>query len=245
MNMNLNASISKFITNTYVLNIVFFVSILNIMGYVIYRNYDAVLYFVLVGMLVAYFSKNMTLILGIPLILVNLFSIGKRKVYEGLEKMNSDEEVEKENEEELNAVDSMEEPSQEKKTIKSKSTVTENFEDDDEKPVKGKTAEKFEVGRKKGQYNIDYASTIEDAYDDLNKIIGGDGMKKLTEDSQRLMKQQQQLAKAMESIGPLVEKMAPMLQSAQDMFSSVGGASGNGAPGGIDLSKILNNGKKE
>ena len=71
--MNLNASISQFITNKYVLNIVFFVSILNIMGYVIYRNYDAVLYFVLVGMLVAYFSKNMTLILGIPLILVNLF----------------------------------------------------------------------------------------------------------------------------------------------------------------------------
>ncbi len=238
MNMNLNASISRFITNKYVLNIVFFVSILNILGYVIYRNYDAVMYFVLVGMLVAYFSKNMTLILGIPLILVNLFSIGKRKVYEGLENKVTAEEETTENEEEENAVDSIEKPSKEKKTITSTSTVTENFEDEDEKPVSGKTAEKFEVGRKKGQYNIDYASTIEDAYDDLNKIIGGDGMKKLTEDSQRLMKQQQQLAEAMQSIGPLVDKMAPMLQSAQSMFSSVGGA-----PGGIDLQAMIN-GKK-
>jgi hypothetical protein len=236
--MNLNASISRFITNKYVLNIVFFVSILNILGYVIYRNYDAVMYFVLVGMLVAYFSKNMTLILGIPLILVNLFSIGKRKVYEGLENKVTAEEETTENEEEENAVDSIEKPSKEKKTITSTSTVTENFEDEDEKPVSGKTAEKFEVGRKKGQYNIDYASTIEDAYDDLNKIIGGDGMKKLTEDSQRLMKQQQQLAEAMQSIGPLVDKMAPMLQSAQSMFSSVGGA-----PGGIDLQAMIN-GKK-
>jgi len=226
--MNLNASISQFITNKYVLNIVFFVSILNIMGYVIYRNYDAVMYFVLVGMLVAYFSKNMTLILGIPLILVNLFSIGKRTVYEGLENKVTDGEKATEDEEELDAVDKIEKPK-------------ENFEDKD-KEVKGKTSEKFEVGRKKGQYNIDYASTIEDAYDDLNKIIGGDGMQKLTEDSQKLMKQQQDLAKAMESIGPLVEKMAPMLESAQSMFSAVGG-SGNGAPGGIDLQKMINGGK--
>jgi hypothetical protein len=233
--MNLNASISQFITNKYVLNIVFFVSILNIMGYVIYRNYDAVLYFVLVGMLVAYFSKNMTLILGIPLILVNLFSIGKRTVYEGLENKVTDGEKATEDEEELDAVDNIEVPSGGKKIIKETTTVQENFKDTE---VKGKTSEKFEVGRKKGQYNIDYASTIEDAYDDLNKIIGGDGMQRLTEDSQKLMKQQQDLAKAMESIGPLVEKMAPMLESAQSMFSAVGG-SGNGAPGGIDLKAML------
>ena len=225
MNMNLTASISRFITNKYVLNVVFFVSILNILGYVIYKNYDAVMYFVLVGLLVAYFSKNMTLILGIPLILVNLFSIGKRKVYEGLEnKVTAGEEAE-ENEKEF-------------KDVITNKGLAEGFED--EKDVKGKGTEKFEVGRKKGQYNIDYASTIEDAYDDLNKIIGGDGMKKLTDDSQRLMKQQVQLAEAMQSIGPLVEKMAPMLQTATDMFQKVGGgAGGTGAP---DLSALM--GKK-
>lgn len=233
MNMNLNPSILRFITNKYVLNIVFFVSILNILGYVIYRNYDAVMYFVLVGMLVAYFSKNMTLILGIPLILVNLFSIGKRKVYEGLENKVTAGEEDEENKKELADVAGIEGLTSEKKQS------TEGFKDEeDEKKVTGKTAEKFEVGRKKGQYNIDYASTIEDAYDDLNKIIGGDGMKKLTDDSQRLMQQQVQLAKAMESIGPLVEKMAPMLESAQSMFSSV-----NGAPGGIDLQAMVG-GKK-
>jgi hypothetical protein len=231
--MNLNPSILRFITNKYVLNIVFFVSILNILGYVIYRNYDAVMYFVLVGMLVAYFSKNMTLILGIPLILVNLFSIGKRKVYEGLENKVTAGEEDEENKKELADVAGIEGLTSEKKQS------TEGFKDEeDEKKVTGKTAEKFEVGRKKGQYNIDYASTIEDAYDDLNKIIGGDGMKKLTDDSQRLMQQQVQLAKAMESIGPLVEKMAPMLQSAQDMFGKVGGA-----PGGIDLQAMVG-GKK-
>jgi hypothetical protein len=173
-------------------------------------------------MLVAYFSKNMTLILGIPLILVNLFSIGKRTVYEGLENKVTDGEEEEENKKELTAVDNIEKPP---------TSVQETFKGEE---VSGKAAEKFEVGRKKGQYNIDYASTIEDAYDDLNKIIGGDGIKKLTDDSQRLMKQQLQLAEAMKGMGPLIEKMAPMLQGAQSMLKKVGGA-----PGGIDLQAMV------
>ena len=135
------------------------------------------MYFVLVGLLVAYFSKNMTIILGVPLILVNFFSIGKKKIFEGLENKVTAEEEDVENAKEFEDV-----------------AEIAGVEDVTEGEVKGKTAEKFEVGRKKGQYNIDYASTIEDAYDDLNKIIGGDGIKKLTDDSQRLMKQQLQLA---------------------------------------------------
>ena len=53
---------------------------------------------------------------------------------------------------------------------------------------------------------IDYASTVEDAYGDLNKILGGDGIKRLTEDTQKLMGQQMQLAEAMKSMSPLLEQ---------------------------------------
>jgi hypothetical protein len=218
MNMNLKASLSSLLTNKYLLNIVFFVSVLNVIGYVIYRNYEAVTYFVLIGLTMAYFSKNMIIILGVPLILVNLFSMGKRKVYEGLENKVTPDEKAVENQKEFADVAGI-------------ANVSEKKEDD----VKGK--EKFEVGRKKGQYNIDYASTIEDAYDDLNKIIGGEGIQKLTADSQRLMKQQQQLAKAMEGMGPLIEKMAPMLEGAQSMLKSVGG--------GESLSKVVEGLKKK
>ena len=216
MKMNLKASLSNLLTNKYVLNVVFFVSVLNLIGYVMYRNYDAVTYFVLIGLMMAYFSKNMIIILGVPLILVNLFSLGKRKVYEGLKSKNTPEEV-----------DAMD-----KKTLEDVVSASDSIKEDE---VKGK--EKFEVGRKKGQYNIDYASTIEDAYDDLNKIIGGDGIQKLTQDSQRLMQQQQQLAKAMEGMGPLIEKMAPMLQGAQSMLKSVGGDD--------SLSKVVDELKKK
>jgi hypothetical protein len=220
MKMNLKASLSNLLTNKYVLNVVFFVSVLNLIGYVIYRNYDAVMYFVLIGLMMAYFSKNMIIILGVPLILVNLFSMGERKIYEGLKSKNTPEKVDE----------------MDKKTLEDVAGIANvNLSDTKEDEVKGK--EKFEVGRKKGQYNIDYASTIEDAYDDLNKIIGGDGIQRLTEDSQRLMQQQQQLAKAMEGMGPLIEKMAPMLQGAQNMLKSVGGDD--------SLSKVVDGLKKK
>jgi hypothetical protein len=222
--MNLKASLSILLTNKYVLNIVFFVSLLNVIGYVIYRNYDAVIYFILIGLTMAYFSKNMIIILGVPLILVNLFSMGKRKIYEGLEnKVTSGEKADV-----VSASDS-------KSTSDSNSDSKSASKSDKDKKVEG--TEKFEVGRKKGQYNIDYASTIEDAYDDLNKIIGGDGIQRLTEDSQRLMKQQQQLAEAMKGMGPLIEKMAPMLEGAQSMLNSVGG--------GENLSKVVEGLKKK
>jgi hypothetical protein len=101
------------------------------------------------------------------------------------------------------------------------------------------TDEPFEVGRKKKQNNIDYASTIEDAYDELNKIIGSDGIKKLTGDTQNLMQQQLNLAEAMKgmqpliaNMGPLMETMAPMIQQAQGLI----GAGGSG--GGFDMASL-------
>jgi predicted transcriptional regulator len=59
---------------------------------------------------------------------------------------------------------------------------------------------------------IDYAATVEDAYEDLGKILGGDGVKRLTDDTQRLMGQQMQLADAMKSMTPLLEQAKTMLQ---------------------------------
>jgi phosphotransferase system IIB component len=76
----------------------------------------------------------------------------------------------------------------------------------------------------KKKYNIDYASTVEEAYDNLNKVIGGEGIKNLTNDTQRLMKQQLQLTEAMKNIGPLMESMGPLLGQANTLLKSFGGA---------------------
>jgi hypothetical protein len=94
------------------------------------------------------------------------------------------------------------------------------------------TDESFEVGRsKKGGYDIDYASTVEDAYDQLNSIIGGDGIQRLTADTQKLMKQQMQLAEAMKGMGPMMESMGPMMESIAPMMKQAQEMLGGGALG--------------
>jgi hypothetical protein len=82
------------------------------------------------------------------------------------------------------------------------------------------------VNKKKPR--VDYAATVEDAYDNLNKIIGGDGMQKLTADTQTLMKQQLQLAEAMKTMTPLIQNITPLLSQTKEML------------GGMDMSHIDN-----
>jgi hypothetical protein len=76
-------------------------------------------------------------------------------------------------------------------------------------PASTPITEKFMNGKKN---RIDYASTIEDAYSDLNKLLESDGIKQLTSDTQVLMQQQLELAGAIKSMSPLLEQAKGLLQ---------------------------------
>ena len=84
--MKLNSFISKILTNKAVLYIVFTLSLLNLLGYLIIGNIEATAYFILFGFLGSLFSKNFIIILLIPLILLNsIFMLQQgRKIYEGM-----------------------------------------------------------------------------------------------------------------------------------------------------------------
>jgi hypothetical protein len=86
-----------------------------------------------------------------------------------------------------------------------------------------------------GSSRIDYATTLEDAYDNLDKILGSDGINKLSNDTQRLMQQQQKLFDTMAN-------MMPMIESAKDMM---GGIDMSQLGGLADLAGGLGNGEKK
>jgi hypothetical protein len=124
------------------------------------------------------------------------------------------------------------------KTQETQETQDKNSEKDID-PSNTKSDEHFEVGRpKNGSSKIDYAATIESAYDELNKVLGSDGIKRLTTDTQSLMKQQLQLAESMKSMAPLIQGMAPMMKQAQEMLSGMGEGS-QGLGGIMDIAKKL------
>lgn len=60
---------------------------------------------------------------------------------------------------------------------------------------------------------IDYAQTLEEAYDNLDKMIGSDGINNMTTDTSRLAKKQKELMANIEKMGPLFEKATNMLSS--------------------------------
>ena len=277
--MKLKSKFEKFMSNKTLLNVVMIISFLNLIGYVMLNQTIAIVYFILIGLLISFFSKNMTIVLIIPLILVNLFVVNSNKwslnrssyMREGLENNTANDttnstsdttgdDTATPNTPIKNAIVAKKNSLTNGATTTSSSqglpmTITPLQDGGDTSNVADNISgdeigESFEVGRsrKNGSgYNIDYASTIEDAYDDLNKILGSDGIKRLTSDTQGLMKQQLQLAESMKSMQPLIAGMAPLMQQAQGLLGSMGdnGNLGNLADIAKKFTATLGNNKAE
>ena len=234
--MKVPSVLKKLLTNRIVLNIVSLLAIFNMIGYLILGNIIPVLFFIVLVILITHFSRNMIIVLGIPLILVNLF-VMKASSIEGMETNTSNTSTN-------NSVDmdkikdaiadkqksSTSDSSSDKQDSKSKQGLPITPINSDSKT----TDESFEVGRAKkrgGGYDIDYASTVEDAYDQLNSILGSEGIKRLTDDTQKLMQQQMQLAESMKGMGPMIKNMEPMMNQAKSLLEGMDDS--NGGLGGI------------
>ena len=223
--MKVSSTVSKILTNKLVLNIVSIIALLNVIGYMMMGNLNNVVMFFILAGLVRYFSKNMIIVLGVPLVLVNLMSL-KDYAYT-VEGMTTDKKPEAKKSEDKKESDSEEDKE------KTASVGASNDK---------KSDEHFEVGRpKNGGSKIDYAATIEGAYDQLNSILGSDGIKNLTGDTQRLMQQQADLAKSMESMVPMIQKIMPLASQASEMMKTMN-TDGKGIEGLMEMAKKMSGG---
>jgi len=74
----------QFLSNQTVLYVVFGLSLASLLGYVMTNKTDAVVFFLLSGFITSHFSKNMTVILLVSLLVTNLvFTVGRMR--EGME----------------------------------------------------------------------------------------------------------------------------------------------------------------
>ena len=223
--MKMPSSVSKLLTNRYVLYLVSLLALFNVIGYVMMNQTQSVILFILIGYLATHFSKNMVIVLLVPLVLVNLLNSGMM-MKEGLDNMedgNTDKSADAADAKtEDHDVDMISQPTAAAAAAAPAAapSATAPAGSGTSCPAgqklnaDGKCADSFEVGRKKaGAARVDYGTTLEKAYDDLSNVLGSDGIKNLTSDTQKLMKQQLQLAEAMENIGPLVQQAQSMLKT--------------------------------
>ena len=246
--MKIPSALHNLLTNKTVLNIVCVLSALNMIGYLVTNNLTAILFFIVLAILIVQFNKNMIVVLGIPLILVNLFvALGLSKNIEGNTTMSATKNDATKNHATKNHATKND-------STKNHATKNDSTNKNSDKPAKktdqglpitpldpvvgNETGEAFEVGRaKRGGSKIDYASTVEDAYDQLNSILGSEGVKRLTDDTQKLMNQQMQLAESMKGMGPMIQQLEPMMNQAKGLLEGMGDGDGKGLQGIMDMAK--------
>ena len=231
--MKVPKSIAKMLENKYVLYFVLFLAVSNILGYMVMGNVTSIVFFVLVAYLVSCFSKNMIVILSVPLIFTSVLMVGA-KVKEGFDS-NTQTDITAVESQNADAVPAATATATATTTTtpapapttnqKKQGDTTPLVQGSNTLPITPPATTPVDVDEgvaaseqdgmttmyQKKQQRVDYASTIEDAYTDLNKIIGGDGIKRLTDDTQKLMNQQLQLAEAMKNMSPLLDQAKSML----------------------------------
>jgi len=218
--------------------------LLSILRHLSNHNMNAIILMALIGLITSYFSKNMIIILVTAFASVFVLELmGSPGVTEGLttkegaqnegdatnEDTSEDETTEKltknkegaknngknkssDDTEGNTGMDTADKKNKNKQGMASLSPANyDGKKDDDEK-----------VGVKNGN-RIDYASTLEQAYDNIENIIGEDGVRGLTDQTKSLMHQQQQLMNNMKEMGPL-------LKSAEGFMEQI---TGNGGIQGI------------
>lgn len=223
--MNLKKLLNKLLENKNFYYVILALTVLHLIIYAYRRHYNAISFLVLCAIIVYNFTKKPVIVLLVSLFATHFFVYGKN-VYEGLENNDKINEVKNnENIDKLKSTDpelanAVEKVTGEhaKNVVEAKKAVVNKIRDPNNPDANNTTTtgeepvpESFEGG-KKGTVRLDHAATIETAYDDLQNILGSDGIGKLTEDTKKLMSQQKNLFNVMNELAPAVKETMSMME---------------------------------
>ena len=184
--------LNKLLKNDKVLYLVCFLAFTNLVSFASVRDYDALVLFIALAVLTSSFSKNYIIILSVSMLVTQLM---RKRIREGMkEGVGQTDEANEEN-----TTDEM----TNRKGKKHKGEPMTN-----KKNKKGKKKkERFSSGK------IDHAATVEQAYDNLDNVIGKDGINNLTDDTKQLLDQQERLMQQIQNATPVLNKAMDMLNS--------------------------------
>ena len=240
----------KVLNDKNVLYIVFILAILNILGYLLAKNTEAIAFFLIVGFLTTYFSKNMIVVLLVAMVSTSIFtstrmSFGKLGMSkEGME--NKDGKSDDDDKKSDIDIDKDKDATSDKDDASNADKVPkkEGF-DDNKKTIpkmndNGKTKDEpvgAETKKSKGsksEHFVSQGDTLAEAYKNLEGMIGKDGIKGLTSQTETLLTQQNELMKN-------IKGMEPFIATAENLMSKLDLSSLDG------IGSMLSNlgGKKE
>lgn len=219
--------LNKFLQNKVVLYVTLFLSITSILGYIMARNNEAVILFLLVSFITSYFTKNMTTVLLSGLLITNLGirMFTKREGLENKEDMEEDEEDDMEEDEE-----------DDKKPTKKKVNKDRNANNVKAlQKLKGGNNDNDDSAVVEPSPEIERDKTKKLAYENFEKALGGDGILGLTEEMDNMIGKHEKLQQTIENMGPIIDKAYALLDKVDgtkfggmiDKLTSFTGAAAN------------------
>ncbi len=212
--------LNNLLKNKYMLYAVFFFAITNVLGFLSIGDFHSLTFFIIIALFSSYFSKNMTVNLLIAIIFTNMFFVGKH-----IEGMANNKKEKKEG---------LENNGKGGKGSKSKNAKqNEGLEGKNTKNKKETFGQRnvprsepssldddVDVGKR-----IDYAATLEQAYDNLQGMLGKDGISGLTKETEKLINQQKNLMGTLNEMMPFIKDTKETLGSfnMNDINKSLGG----------------------
>ena len=207
----------KLMQNKYVLYLLLFLSITNVIGYMTIGDYNSVLVFVGLALITSYFTKNLIIVFLVALIGCSVLVTGN-VVSEGMRNRRK---------------------SKKKKMRESLRKQRRSMREGHNVKYETESESESESEKEEGMApRVDYKSTVDSAYSNLEKILGKGGMKGLKNDTNDLMNQQKEMMKNLESFGPILNKAEQMMSKFTDSTGSLGkidGLLGKLAKGASDV----------
>tara|TARA_B110001450_G_scaffold247768_1_gene263201 strand:- start:6605 stop:7324 length:720 start_codon:yes stop_codon:yes gene_type:complete len=223
---------NKLVNNKIVLYIVALICLFDILGYIIRYEFSAVLFFYLIGMITFNYTKNMTVVLGTALLATTLMHLirnmmGFKEGMKGKKETDLDEMVKNIEEEEGEETEEQEPKEQEPEEHEDYQGIMKN---------KKKSGYQNQMKLNPGMYNtpnkeqiskqLGKAGQMEKAYDNLDKIIGQEGIKSISSHTKNLVKQQNELMKDLKDITPTLNEAVGAISKLDlsklgNMFDSV------------------------
>ena len=177
-------------------NYLYFISIFSIiyfLGHTIAHEYFTLLVFMITGVFTyATYSKNMSVVLTmtciVSILMTSIFLVFSPTVSkEGLSNKTQSSDTK---------------PEKEKPTTPPPKKKMEKLT-----PLQPASFQK----NKRGDFDVDLASTLEQSYGMLNNLLDNDGISNLTDETKRLIGEQKKLFQSMNSMAPLISQAKEML----------------------------------
>ena len=229
-------TIKSLLRDKNVLYIVLFIAVMNAFSFLMTGQFESILIFLVIGFVTSYFSKNMIIIMLSAIIITN-FLIGMKlvgkKAKEAMENMGEKKEDTKENGEDKKEEDLKTDVTEKKEDKVDETNTLNDTNKSDTKAKEPEPAEPQADKQKKVKESlstlhpasvhegdemvdmkpkVDYAATLEAAYDNLDKMLSSDAIRSMTDETQRLAEKQKVLMSNIKQLEPMMQKAGSLLQ---------------------------------